>query len=83
MSGLAASVREITFFEDGTTEQGFISAWQFSEGELVMAQGMTWLLTGTFRHCDLLAGTYVNTLVIPPLGNVVIRRGDWIASRVE
>lgn len=81
--GLAASVKDLNFFSDGTTDQSFIPIWQFSGDELTMAQGITWLLSGRFNGCNELAGSYVNTLVIPPLGNIVVRRGDWIATRVD
>ena len=81
--GPAASVKDVTFYSDGTTDQSFIPVWQFSEGELTMAQGFTWLLTGAFNGCDELTGNYVNTIVIPPLGNIVVRRGSWIASRLD
>ncbi len=82
LSGIAAATKEITFFDDGSTDQSFVPVWQFSDGKLTMAQGITWLLSGSFNGCDELTGSYVNTLVIPPLGNIVIRRGNWIATRL-
>ena len=80
--GVAAATKEIVFFDDGTTDQSFVPFWQFSNGKLTLAQGITWLLTGNFNGCDELTGSYVNTLVIPPLGNIVVRRGNWIATRL-
>lgn len=80
--GLAASKKEITLFVDGSTDQDFITAWGFSEGILTLVQGSNWLLSGSFNGCDELTGTYVNLLVIPPLGNIVIRRGNWIATKI-
>jgi len=80
--GTAASSSEITLYVDGSADHAFINAWQYSDGQLMMTQGSTWVLMGAFGDCDTLSGTYLNVFTIPVLGNVIIRQGDWIASRL-
>ena len=80
--GVASSIREITFFDDGSLQHTFLNQWQFSNDALQITQGFTWLLSGTFSACDTLSGTYVNTFVNPIIGNVIVRRGDWIARKL-
>jgi len=84
--GQAASVRTIEFFDDGRTGQDLIANWRYDDDQLTIAQGITWLYNGTFsdnmNSCEQMTGTYANTVVIPPLGNIVIRRGEWQARRV-
>ena len=81
--GLAASVREITFSSDGSVAHVIYNRWQFTNDELQITQGITWVLTGTFSSCDSLSGTYVNTFTNPLLGNVIIRQGDWRATKLR
>lgn len=80
--GVAASIREIAFFDDGTVQHAFLNQWQFSNDALQITQGFTWRLSGAFRACDTLWGTYVNTFVNPVIGNIIVRRGDWLAQKV-
>ncbi len=79
--GIAASNRELLLNDDGSAD-GFVSGWRFADGELTLAKGFSWLLNGRFNGCDELRGSYVNTIVIPPLGNIVVRRGDWLGKRI-
>lgn len=83
LMGVAASSREITFFDDGALQHAFLNQWQFSNDTLQITQGFTWLLSGTFSTCDALSGTYVNTFVNPIIGNVIVRRGDWVAQKLS
>ncbi len=81
--GLAASSREITFAADGTVMHAYLNRWQFANDELQITQGLTWALTGSFVSCDSLSGTYVNIFTNPILGNLIVRRGDWQAFKID
>lgn len=78
-----ASVSEFTLFSDGSVEHEFLNAWQYSGGEFRMTQGTTWVLTGSLVSCNALSGTYVNIFTLPIIGNVIVRQGDWVASKLS
>ena len=81
--GPAASSSEIVFFSDGSADHNYINAWQFSNAEFRMTQGTRWVFIGSCATCYVLSGSYVNIFTIPILGNVIVRKGDWFASRIE
>ena len=79
--GAAAAISNLIFYEDGTVDHSFVNAWQYSGSEFRMTQGTRWVFTGVYTGCETLSGTYVNVFTIPVLGNVVVRRGNWLASK--
>lgn len=80
--GQAATNSQITFHADGSADHSFINAWGFANEQLIMTQGIMWVMTGTFGGCKVLSGTYINIFTVPPLGNVIVRRGDWTANKL-
>ena len=81
--GLAASVREINFLADGSVTHAYLNRWRYVNNELQITQGLTWVLSGSFASCATLSGTYVNIFTNPILGNLIVRRGDWQALKID
>lgn len=79
--GIASQSQEINLLDNGTAEHAFLNAWQFTDGTLYIIQGFTWALNGGFESCNVMSGSYTNTIVNPILGNIIIRRGEWRAVK--